>query len=40
MAEKVKQTKTETENKWFYQHEDRRIEKVHIAYVYGQTFTY
>ncbi len=40
MAEKVKQTKTETQNKWFYQHYNKRIEKVNVVYVFGQAVTY
>ncbi len=40
MAEKVKQTKTEEQNQWIYQHEKKRIEKLNVNYIFGQAFTY
>lgn len=40
MTEKVKQEKTENQNKWIYQHENRRIEKINVAYFLGHTFIY
>ena len=40
MAQKVKQTKTENQNKWIYQHKNKRIEKINVAYIYGQAITF